>query len=314
MHIPNHPILGPTVWNADSWRNLDYRYELQPRDLLELERIRDQSRAAGKTVNEVSPNDFHTKPLADLGEHLRATLMNGPGFLLISNWNTHTWSESDSKLLLWGIGTLLGKPRTQNLLGDRISTVAKVSDPTLQKHSVGISTGNEEASLHTENARPPFPPRLISLLCLSQAPEGGESLLASGHYLYNLLLSHNPDILERLHQDFPFGRHSEAHPDGKLIDVAPIFTWNGDDLAVRYNRYWIELAEQTTGITLDPKGREALEVVTDIMNSKDFPLTMLLKPGELVVVNNRTVLHGRKKFRDNEYTTKRRLLLRLWLD
>jgi hypothetical protein len=39
----------------------------------------------------------------------------------------------------------------------------------------------------------------------------------------------------------------------------------------------------------------------------------MLEPGDLQFLNNRTVLHGRTEFEDDDRLDRKRLMLRLWL-
>ncbi|MBK8973394.1 MAG: TauD/TfdA family dioxygenase [Hahellaceae bacterium] len=56
--------------------------------------------------------------------------------------------------------------------------------------------------------------------------------------------------------------------------------------------------------------KEALNAFVNICRAPDLVYMLTLKPGDLLLVNNHTVLHGRNQFQDNDDP---RHLLRLWL-
>jgi len=45
----------------------------------------------------------------------------------------------------------------------------------------------------------------------------------------------------------------------------------------------------------------------------DLLYRMMLEPGDLQFLNNRTVMHGRTRFEDFDQIARKRLMLRLWL-
>ena len=59
--------------------------------------------------------------------------------------------------------------------------------------------------------------------------------------------------------------------------------------------------------------REALIKVQEIANRPQLMLTMTFEEGDIQLINNYTVLHGRTGYEDHPEPERRRHLLRLWL-
>jgi hypothetical protein len=262
-------------------------------------------------LSQLTTQEFDDATLVEFAGALSAKLLLGPGFAVIRGWPAHERPGSD--LIFWGISSLLGPPQPQNLAGDRLHLVADRTLASPGDQAFGGSTGSNEILLHTENARPPSPPRIIGLLCLRQAAHGGASMLLSGHSLHNLLLDRYPDIMPRLYQDFEFGRHDEPYADGKTSDFAPVFREDKGSILVRYSRYWINIAEQASGRQLDAVSRYAADTVDQLLTAEGLALSFLLQPGDMLFVHNHSILHGRRSFHDQGDPRARRQLLRVWI-
>ena len=173
------------------------------------------------------------------------------------------------------------------------------------------STGRMHIALHTENARPPHPPRLIALLCIRPAPHGGASQLASGQAVRQRLARQHPKALAVLSEPVPFARRREEWAAHAPFDQQPVFG-GGDRLNMRYSRYWIDLAIEQSNVELSADTITALNRVDAVLSAPDLSLRRTLRSGEAIIVDNKTVLHGRDAYDDTETT--RRRLVRVWLD
>jgi alpha-ketoglutarate-dependent taurine dioxygenase len=65
---------------------------------------------------------------------------------------------------------------------------------------------------------------------------------------------------------------------------------------------------------LDTPGfTEAYEKFLEVSERDELVYRFMLEPGDLLFLNNRTVLHGRSGFEDHDGLDNKRLMLRLWL-
>ncbi|NRQ32849.1 TauD/TfdA family dioxygenase [Nonomuraea sp. NN258] len=161
----------------------------------------------------------------------------------------------------------------------------------------GMDTG--PLALHTDRAGPPRPPRLLALRCVRAAAAGGDSVLANGHTVHARLRTSHPGLVEELYQDFHFGT-------GR---VYPVFT---RDRRVHYNRHWIERGNQATGRPFSARTRAALDAFDAALADPGLTVELRLRPGDLLILDNTSILHGRTAFTDDPDNP--RCLLRQWLD
>ncbi len=312
------PLHGPAVWTRRDLARTNFSFSLDRLTLEEFDLILRKIKSEERDVGAVTAADFRSTRMLGLAHAFQTRLAGGPGFFVLDGWDSRGWSEEDLKILLWGFGTLLGKPRVQNLKGDRISVVAKA--PTALDSKVAgsgdstVSKGDDEIRPHTEKGRLPEPPRIIALLSVNKALTGGDTCLISGYAIYNCILTKHPKLLERLYRDFPSGRHNDHHADGLVADYAPVFRHVDGRLIVRYNRPWVHVAERSLGETLDVESLTALDAIEEAIESPDLQFSFQLVPGQLLVADNRVVLHARKRFLDGLADQEKRRLLRLWVD
>jgi gamma-butyrobetaine hydroxylase len=153
-----------------------------------------------------------------------------------------------------------------------------------------LSLGN-----HTDNPYREPVPQMQLLHCLEAASEGGESVVVDGFAAADRLRHDAPDAFALLtRRAVPF-RYVEA---GKvdLRAKAPLIELDadGDVAAVRYNNRSI------APFDLDPDEVEAFydayRRFGRLLHDPDLTVGFRLAPGELFIVNNRRVLHGRRGF------------------
>ena len=67
-----------------------------------------------------------------------------------------------------------------------------------------------------------------------------------------------------------------------------------------------------TATRLDDAGREALSVMSEIINSPALWVEFTIERGQLQYLNNRLFAHSRTPFRDSDVPGQQRHLIRLW--
>lgn len=143
--------------------------------------------------------------------------------------------------------------------------------------------GSSPLELHTENAFHPNRPDYVGLLCLRSAREGAGTRVASIRQALPLLADGEQEILRqaRFVTAAPpsFGSAARSRPRPVLIGAA-----DDPDLCVDFHATAPQDVEAAAALA---RLREALlEVKTDLM----------LRPGVLVFLDNRLVVHGRGGF------------------
>ncbi|MFD3566943.1 TauD/TfdA family dioxygenase [Streptomyces sp. NPDC058667] len=238
-----------------------------------------------------------------------SALSDGPGFAVLRGLAVEGLTDQACADLCRSVISVTGSPRPRESaapMDDLLTTPrAPSSAPAVGEGS--SRAGVEVAALapHTDRAGPPGPPRFLALLCVRPAPAGGETVLISGHSLHQRLMDCRPAVLPELYRDFRFG----AEP--VLARTAPVFTRTGTRITVQYNRYQIERGHQAARRPLTPAQTDALDAFDEALSDQAPLLHLQLRRGDLLLLNNHTVLHGRTAYTDPH---RQRCLTRAWAD
>jgi alpha-ketoglutarate-dependent taurine dioxygenase len=309
--IPMSAAMGPTVWTASSLREHDWVVQLTPEDLNGLESLPVRRRGDHEVEAEPNGGDLKARPLRRLVREMRQVMDCGPGLVLLRGLPVDKWREEVTRELYVRLSSLIDSPRCQNAAGDLTHVIRD------EGAGSGRSQSNDEITYHTDvgfptEAHPVDPPRYLGLLCLRNAKEGGASLVVSGHAVHNRIMRDNPGALRQLYRGYPFGGRPGSHADGRRAEDCPIFQWVDAGLQVRYNRHWIDVGENANGQPVSDAAGAALDVLDEVLAAPGMSIRFVMEPGDLLMINNRVVLHSREAFVDHEDPRERRTLFRLW--
>jgi hypothetical protein len=176
-----------------------------------------------------------------------------------------------------------------------------------------FSVTKYESSFHTDNSFGEQLVDYVGLLCLASAKSGGLSQLVSGYAVHNRLLAQHRDALPLLYEPFHFDRRGGVLPGEDATIRKPILACDGSRLSYRYLRSWIEFGHEKAGVPLTRAQKSALDVLDSVLRDPDLPVEFMLKPGQMLFVNNRWILHNRTAFEDFPEPARRRHYIRLWL-
>ncbi|MEV7025793.1 TauD/TfdA family dioxygenase [Kitasatospora sp. NPDC093558] len=233
-------------------------------------------------------------PVDRVAERLR----HGPGFAVVRGFDLDALTDDECVEVCRRFVALQG-------------VAVRPVDLTLPGHNLLTADGSrDDAELgpHTDRGMSSRPARLLGLLCVRPARSGGESVLVSGHAVHDVLLGSRPEVLPTLYGEFHFG-------DGPGYErVHPVFRRGGDRLDVQYNRYWITRGRLERGEKLTDSQVAALDAFDEVMADPRLTLRLQLRRGDLLLVDNLTVLHGRTAFVDPPEPEPGRCLARVWAD
>ena len=154
---------------------------------------------------------------------------------------------------------------------------------------------------------------VIALLCVRNALAGGVSKLASIVTVYNEILRRRPDLHAALCQDY--WRSRPADEDGQHPERAfalPVFGVADGKLTCQYSRTYVEQAQEFARVPrLTAAQNEALDLLAEV--AEETCLHSAFEPGDIQLLNNHVVFHGRTAYEDDVASHHDRLLLRLWL-
>jgi hypothetical protein len=298
--------LGPEMAARDDWIGV-----LDGGDVAELERalgaFLSRPGEAAPRIGRMDAAEFPLPKLAPRLRALRRQLLHGRGFALLRRLPVERYSTLEAAALFMGIGSHIGRARSQNARGHVLGHVCDLglssTDP-----NVRIYQTHERQTFHTDSCD------VVGLLCLRQARAGGDSLLVSALAIFNELRRTRPDLLARLLQPMAHDRRGEVPAGQQPFFMIPVYSWHAGELTVFYQRQYFDSAQRFDDAPrLTAADVAALDAFDALANDPALHMAMRLAPGDLQFVHNHVLLHDRTGFEDDEDPGRRRHLLRLWL-
>ncbi|WP_431045595.1 TauD/TfdA family dioxygenase [Streptomyces sp. P1-3] len=270
-----------------------------------------------------SPAVFRLPYVADhvvLARRTRKALLDGPGFAVVTGVPVTSMTIQDLQRFSESMLSHLGVPLTQGRGADmarawlvRDEGVSAHTDDRRFHENAYTSKSRGYLHLHNDRAVRPFghEPDYLALLTHRRARQGGDSLLADGWAVHQILCEEFPRELDVLHTPFPFDRRHVTPPGGSPVVWAPVFEERDGRVHVRCNVKRNETAAELTGAPLPSGKRAALDALKHVLDRPDLRVSILLEAGDCLITDDRRVLHGRTAYDD--HATLRRCLVRVML-
>jgi hypothetical protein len=257
-------------------------------------------------------DDFPLPTTAALLTEIGDELENGLGAVRLRGLPVGRYSDDDIRQIFWGLGRHLGTAVYQNARGEIMGEVrdeTRLSDKTFEVSEAGkvVSSRARARSAgplrwHTDRCD------VIALLCVRNAKAGGISKLTSIVTIYNEILRRRPDLLALLCQDYWSARPGDEHG----VYAMPVFAVQDGKLTCQYSRTYVEQAQERPGVPrITAAQNEALDLLAEV--AEEVCLYSPFEPGDIQLLNNHVVFHGRTAYEDDSATHQERLLFRLWL-
>jgi len=256
------------------------------------------------------PEQFKIKELTKAYTKVKKICDLGVGFSVIDRLPLDQFDINDMVAVYWALGFLMGPNVAQKWDGTMIYDVTD----TGKKFEYGVrgSATNVELVFHTDNAFGIQVPDYVGLLCKYPAKSGGLSRFCSLYTVHARMKEAFPEQLKRLYKPMYFDRQAE-HLEGKeKVSLAPMFTWNKNDLYCRANSSLVRNGYAVIDQTIDGALSDALDAIDTITSSSDLWIEAPLERGQIQYLNNHQLGHYRSDFIDNDDIDKKRHLYRLW--
>jgi alpha-ketoglutarate-dependent taurine dioxygenase len=312
------PFTGPGTWRGADFAGAEpWIYRLPPAVLNEFDHAMRRILAEGRAIPSLSRADFPAPSFAADADALRAEVVSGSGFVVITGLPVDNYGDQEATIIYWGIGAHLGLPMPQNAQDDYLFDVR---DEGYNFHrdygasGVRISRTASAIDFHTDSSAcyAGYTPDIVALLALRTAKSGGMTALVSAQTVHNILRDEHPECLRRLYQPYYFDRRAELRPGDSPTLYAPVFSCD-DALAIRFFRFNLLKGHETAGVPLEPADLAAVEALEEVCRREELAVRFDMRRGDMQFVNNRTVLHSRTAFEDHADPALRRHLVRLWL-
>ena len=311
-------LSGPEAWlGRDMAASTEWIRPLSSRAVDEIDAALRGVQRRGLTWPKFGREDF---PLPTFSDEIAAVLdelENGRGFVLLRGIPVERYTDDELKNLYWGLGAHFGWHRYQNALGELIGEVrdenrryGEVKEPTMDP-TLGRSSRNKARSagplrFHTDRCD------VVTLLTIRKAKEGGLSKIVSAVSVSNAIRARRPDLHALLCQDYWRSRQGEESGGEKKVFALPIFCLHEGKFSTQYSRTFVEAAQKLPGV---PKMTAAQDEALDLHAQfcEELCFTMAFEPGDIQLLNNHVIYHGRTHYEDADGADQDRLLFRLWL-
>jgi hypothetical protein len=317
--MPGSYLKGASVWKGAEIAQSHRWVKEFPADVLAqidsaLVKVKDLE---WRTINR---HNFPLPAAATFFDDVREELENGSGLVKICGLPVNRYDQEQLRRLWYGLGHHLGTPMYQNCRGEVMreirdegmgvgarlygATVDSSGKPFLSSGARTLSSG--PLRFHTDRCD------VAGLLCVRQASEGGVSKLASSATVYNKILERRPDLHALLCRPIPRSRFGEEAGGEHVVYDLPIFGVREGKLTSHFSLTYIENAQMLPGVRrLTDAEHEAIQLLMEVAEQECFE--MRFAPGDIQLLNNHVVYHGRTAFKDDASTGQDRMLMRLWL-
>ncbi|MBO1110448.1 TauD/TfdA family dioxygenase [Bordetella petrii] len=253
-------------------------------------------------------------------DDVREELENGSGMVKMQGLDVSRYNPDQLRRIWYGLGAHLGTPLFQNRRGEVMREI-KDEGAGVAVKLYGATVDADGKEFLSSGARTLSPGQLrfhtdrcdvVGLLCVRQASEGGVSKLASSATVYNEMLKRRPDLHALLCKPIPRARFGEEAGGEHIAYDLPVFGVRDGKLTSHFSLTYIENAQLMPGVRkLSDAEHEALRLLLDLAQEHCFE--MRFAPGDIQLLNNHVIYHGRTAFKDDASTNQDRMLMRLWL-
>lgn len=206
-----------------------------------------------------------------------------------------------------GAGRHFGHLLSQDAQGE---LVGHVIDATKEDPTPRMYRSNLELRPHSDITA------MIALACWQKAQSGGASVIVSAVTVHDEMRRRAPQLLEPLYRGYHYHRLGEQGTDEEPVTPyrVPVFSIRKGQLSCRYQRAGIAAGHRELGVPLGGADIAAFNLLDEVAKAPDNRLAFGLERGDMLVINNYTMLHARTRFTNHPQPGRERRLVRLWLD
>lgn len=318
-----HPIKGRCVWTgADLESTNDWLRAWPDGAIPAVDAALSHAKATGKPVTDLTAQDFPLPGLKGFFADVLDELEDGRGVVRITGFPVERYDNQDLRMIFWGLGRHLGTPLNQTAFGEILGEVRDEShdDGRVTQQISEHRQGADKVLASRARARSTGPLRfhtdrcdVIALFCVANGIDGGVSKLASIPHIHNAILARRPDLHALLCRDYWRSRpEDEEGIRADKVFALPVFGVRDGKITSQYSRTYVEQAQETPTVPrLSAAQNEALDLLAEV--AEESCLHSAFAPGDIQLLNNHVVYHGRTAYADDRTSGQVRCLLRLWL-
>ncbi|WAZ21814.1 TauD/TfdA family dioxygenase [Streptomyces cinnabarinus] len=253
------------------------------------------------------PDPRHTEFAERLRGYAADRLDRRPGCFVLTGLGG--LSDAAARRFTVNASRMLGEVMPQDFSGALLREV-KDRGLRLDGASARYSDTRQGGNLHTDGFhRPGRVPDYFTLFCLRQAALGGSLVMVHVQDVLTELRA-RPDVLDVLRRPFHFDTRADT-PGAPRTVRRPVLDFADGSARVHYLREYVEAGHRQDGVApLTPEQTGALDHLDGLLARADLHTLGRLRPGEMVFIDNRSVIHGRTPFEDGSAG---RMMFRTWI-
>jgi hypothetical protein len=305
MHEKHRPIEAPYAWKgADMQGSTEWLRPFKPDELAEIDAALNSVKKSGIDLLDIERTDFplptFSKELAKISQELET----GRGMIMLRGLPL-SYSPEDLQIVYWGLGTYIGTAVSQNRDGELFGIVKNFGRVANTKRR-GSKT-DDGLEFHSDRCD------VVGLLCVRKAMSGGMSRIVSSAAIHNEILRRRPDLMGVFYDpELCHSWQGEEPPGYPRYYKRPIFGFRDGHFTGMFSPAYTRFAQEFPEVPrLTERQQEALDLYTKLAD--ELALDMHFEPGDIQLLNNHLIYHGRTEFKDYPEVDRKRLLLRLWL-
>ena len=301
------------VWDAATLLSRDtWRHELPDQVAREFQAFCAQHPDRAQALDRFEFDPLELPALAALSREVCRGVVAGDGLAHVRGLGDLELSEAQQRLFYLAFGQAMGTPMVQ------YGRLYPIRDRGLDytQSAIPVSMTNAETGFHTDSSSVDVVPDFVGLLCETPSDNGGESLVSNTLTVFRQLREEVPHVLDVLSRDLirdVVTPGSDKNQENLLRNRFPIFAPSDrpEGLLCRYMRYWIEKGQTRAGAPLAERELAALDTLDRYLSSSRNVVSFRLEAGDILWVNNRTLTHNRREYRDTPGN--QRQLQRMWI-
>lgn len=235
-------------------------------------------------------------------------LDKGQYHLIIKNFSN---SPKNMKKNVVNFSKVFGKLIKQDKYGKLIAEITpnvkkiKKKQPNLRYHQT-----NTGGYIHSDGPQLENPPNYVLMACKKQAKRGGYSILSSIKKIISHLRKYDKKTLQILKKEFLFEKRGFYFKNQPKVFKKPVIQFFNKDFRFRYLRGYMQEAYKIKSIKLTKTQIKALDKLDAMLSQKQNQYRFKLEEGDVLLVNNFKLAHGRSPFSINDNNN--RSLIRVW--
>jgi hypothetical protein len=306
MHAQKHKLIeAPCAWKGvDLSSGSEWLRPFSAAELAEIDAALRSVKSRGLDLLDVSKEDFPLPGFAEGMANIARQLEMGVGMILLRGLPL-TYSPDDLQIVYWGLGAHLGTAVSQNKMGELFGIVKDFQEPYVNTTRRGSRT-SARLQYHSDRCD------VVGLLCVRKAKTGGASRIVSSAAIHNEILRRRPDLMDTYYVNWVHSWQGEEPPGSSRTYLRPVFGFCDGYFTGMFSPAYTQFAQEFPEVPRHtPAQLEALELYSQL--AEELALDMHFEPGDIQLLNNHVIYHGRTRYEDYPEEDRKRLLLRLWL-